>query len=90
VRVALRYDINKKYLMKGEKHIPGTDSNGRFALSVLTTLGAGEGGAGLTARDDDEDFEYPCNQPLTFSFSELLSLDMDLQTVCLMTEGSGQ
>jgi hypothetical protein len=88
VRVALIYDINKRYLMKGEKHIPDTDSNGKFALSVPAILGAGGEGAGVTARDDDEDFECPCNQPLTLSFSELLPLDMDLQTVCLATEGS--
>jgi hypothetical protein len=70
------------------------DSNGRLALSAPVTLGAaggvGEGGVGgVTAGDDDKDFECPRNQPLTFFFSELLSLDMVLWTACLMGEGSG-
>jgi hypothetical protein len=54
--------------------------------SAPVILGANAGGAdpergGLTARDDDADFECPRNQPLSF-FSELPLLDMALQIFC--------
>jgi hypothetical protein len=84
---------NNEYLTKGVKDMPDPNSNDRSALSVLVTLGAaggaGEEGIGVTARDDDEDFDCARNQPLTFSFIELPSLDMALRTVCLTREGSG-
>jgi hypothetical protein len=93
VRAALRHEINKKHITRGAKYRPDPDSNGRFALSVPVALGAAGGvdeeGVGVTARDDDEDFECPRNQPLTFSFIELLPLDMAPRTVYLMMEGSG-
>ena len=85
--VALKPSISTR-LRNGDKRMPGSDSDGRFALSVVVTLGAGEGvGRGLTARDDGADFECPRNQPLNF-FSGLLSLDMALRPVCLMRKGS--
>ena len=44
--------------MKCGEHIPDMDSDGRLALSVPVALGAAaDKGVGLTARDDDEDFE---------------------------------
>jgi hypothetical protein len=72
--------------MKSDNPIPDKDSNGKLTLSVSSTLGAGEE-IELTARDDDDDFECPRNQPLSF-FSELPPLGMALQTV-LTREGSG-
>jgi hypothetical protein len=70
--------------MKGGEHIP--DSNDRLALSVPATLGAaGDKGAGLTARDDEADFE---NHPLTV-LNGFLSLDMVLWIFCLTRQGRG-
>jgi hypothetical protein len=70
--------------MKGGDHIP--DSDDRLALSVPATLGiAGDKGAGLTARDDDTDFEI---HPLSF-LNGLLSLDMVVWIFCLTRQGRG-
>jgi hypothetical protein len=75
--------------MKGGEHIPDTGSDDKLALSVPATLGAaGNRGAGLTARDDDADFECARNHPLTF-FSGPPSLAMVLSIFCLTGQGCG-
>ena len=88
MRALLSQDINNSLQMVKDD-IPDTDSNGRISLSTPVPLdaAAGEEGVGLTARDDDADFECPRNHPLNF-LSELLSLDMALRTVCFTREGS--
>jgi hypothetical protein len=65
------------------------DSSGGIPFSIPVPLGAaaGELGVGLTARNDNADFECPRNQPFNF-LSELPSLDMALRTVCLTREES--
>jgi hypothetical protein len=75
--------------MKGGEHIPDTESDDKLALSFPATLGAaGDKGVGLTARDDDADFECARNHPLTF-FSGPPSLDMVLSIFCLTRQGRG-
>jgi hypothetical protein len=65
--------------MKAGDHIPDTASDGKLALSVPATLGAvaADKGFGLTARDDDADFECSRNHPVSLFFSELPSPGMD-------------
>ena len=70
--------------MKGLEHVPEVDSDDRLALSAPGILGAAaDKGVGLSAsaRDDEADFECPCNQPLSRFFSELPSLGMALWIV---------
>jgi hypothetical protein len=61
--------------MKSGEYVPDTDSDDR---SVTVTLGAvTDKGVGLTARDNDVDFERPRNKRLR-SFSHPLFTDMAL------------
>jgi hypothetical protein len=69
--------------MKGGEHIPNTDSDDKLTLSVPVTLGAAaDKGFGLTARDDDADFECSRNHPVSLFFSELPSPGMALWILC--------